>query len=66
MNYKLYPVKYEIYDPELGELCATVECNDEASSTVLVLDKIHTAESFEELSVKIIEALKLMHPKENV
>lgn len=66
MNYKLYPVKYEIYDPDVGELCAIIECNDEATSTVQLLDKIHTAESFEELSVKIIEALKLMHPKENV
>ena len=66
MNYQLYPVKYEIYDPEVEALCATIECNDEATSTVQLLDKIHTAESFEELSVKIIEALKLMHPKENV
>lgn len=64
MNYKLYPIKYEVYDPDAGELCATIECNDEATSTVKVLDKVHTAESFEELSVKIIEALKLMHPKE--
>lgn len=66
MNYQLYPVKYEIYDPEVEALCATIECNDEVTSTVQVLDKIHNAESFEELSVKIIEALKLMHPKENV
>ena len=65
MNYTLYPTRYEIYDPEIGELCAIIECNDEATSTVTVLDKIHTAESFKELSVKIIEALKLMHPKEN-
>ena len=64
MNYKLYPIKYEVYDPDIGELYATIECNDEATSTVQLLDKIHTAESFEELSVKIIEALKLMHPKE--
>lgn len=38
----------------------------DATSTVQVLDKIHTAESFKELSDKIIEALQLMHPKENV
>lgn len=65
MNYQLYPVKYEIYDPEVEALYATIECNDESTSVVKLLDKIHTAESFEELSVKIIEALKLMHPKEN-
>ena len=66
MNYKLYPIKYEVYDPEVDALCAIIECHDEATSTVEVLDKIHTAESFEELSAKIIEALKLMHPKEDV
>ena len=66
MNYKLYPMKYEVYDLDSDIICASIECNDEVTSTVQVLDKIHTAESFEELSVKIIEALKLMHPKENV
>ena len=65
MNYLLYPVKYEIIDEDDHSLCASIECNDELTSVVKLLDKVHTAESFEELSVKIIEALKLMHPKEN-
>lgn len=65
MNYSLYPMKYEIIDEDVHLLCASIECNDELTSVVKLLDKVHTAESFEELSVKIIEALKLMHPKEN-
>lgn len=65
MNYSLYPMKYEIIDEDLHLLCATIECNDESTSVVKLLDKVHTAESFKELSDKIIEALQLMHPKEN-
>ena len=65
MNYSLYPMKYDIIDEDAHSLCASIECNDELTSVVKLLDKVHTAESFEELSVKIIEALKLMHPKEN-
>ena len=29
MNYKLYPIKYEVYDPEVDALCAIIECNKE-------------------------------------
>lgn len=65
MNYSLCPMKYEIIDEDTHLICATIECNDEATSVVKLLDKVHTAESFKELSDKIIEALQLMHPKEN-
>lgn len=65
MNYSLYPMKYEIIDEDTHVLCASIKCNDESTSVVKLLDKVHTAESFKELSDKIIEALQLMHPKEN-
>ena len=63
MNYSLYPTKYEIIDQDDHRLCASIKCNDESTSVVELIDKVHTAESFEELSVKIIQALKLMHPE---
>lgn len=60
-----YPTRYEIYD-DIGELEASIEMFDAECSEINLKTRIHSPESFKELSAAILKCLKTMHPKEKV
>lgn len=63
--HKAYPTRYEIYD-DIGELEASIEMFDAECSEINLKTRIHSPESFKELSAAILKCLKTMHPKEKV
>lgn len=60
--HKAYPTRYEIYD-DIGELEASIEMFDAECSEINLKTRIHSPESFKELSAAILKCLKTMHPK---
>lgn len=61
MTFTAHPVAYEIYDDK--ELAAKVTMFDEGASEV-VIQSMHNASTWQELSRAIFLALKEMHPED--
>lgn len=60
--HKAYPTRYQIYD-DIGELEASIEMFDAECSEIDLKGRVHSPESFKDLSATILKCLKTMHPK---
>ena len=60
---KVEPTGYEITDTETGDMMAKIQCFDEACSSIDLCGRVHTTESWAELSKAIFKALAQLHPE---